>query len=58
MILYDHTTDNTVKAENEADLEQFRAFLRSLLMHGAVGTAWVGVCTCRRAAESAYCYCR
>ena len=42
---HDHTTDNTVKAENEADLEQFRAFLRSLLMHGAVGTALGGVCT-------------
>ena len=42
---HDHTTDDTVKAENEADLEQFRAFLRSLLMHGAVGTALGGVCT-------------
>ena len=39
---HDHTTDDTVKAENEADLEQFRAFLRSLLMHGAVGTALGG----------------
>ncbi|WP_097303365.1 sodium/proton antiporter NhaB [Pseudomonas chlororaphis] len=27
------------------DLEQFRAFLRSLLMHGSVGTALGGVCT-------------
>jgi NhaB family Na+:H+ antiporter len=27
------------------DLDQFRAFLRSLLMHGAVGTALGGVCT-------------
>ena len=27
------------------DLQQFRAFLRSLLMHGAVGTALGGVCT-------------
>ena len=27
------------------DLEQFRAFLRSLMMHGAVGTALGGVCT-------------
>ncbi|AZC50609.1 sodium/proton antiporter NhaB [Pseudomonas chlororaphis] len=27
------------------DQEQFRAFLRSLLMHGAVGTALGGVCT-------------
>ncbi|WP_137972683.1 sodium/proton antiporter NhaB [Pseudomonas sp. F(2018)] len=30
---------------HRADLEQFRAFLRSLLMHGAVGTALGGVCT-------------
>jgi NhaB family Na+:H+ antiporter len=42
---HDHTTDEAVKAENEADLEGFRAFLRSLLMHGAVGTALGGVCT-------------
>ncbi|MDA8739418.1 sodium/proton antiporter, partial [Luminiphilus sp.] len=42
---HDHTTDEAVKAENEADLERFRAFLRSLLMHGAVGTALGGVCT-------------
>lgn len=27
------------------DLETFRAFLRSLLMHGAIGTALGGVCT-------------
>jgi len=27
------------------DLEQFRGFLRNLLMHGAVGTALGGVCT-------------
>jgi NhaB family Na+:H+ antiporter len=27
------------------ELEQFRAFLRSMLMHGAVGTAIGGVCT-------------
>ncbi|WP_043307720.1 sodium/proton antiporter NhaB [Pseudomonas sp. ML96] len=30
---------------HRADLEQFRSFLRSLLMHGAVGTALGGVCT-------------
>ena len=42
---HDHTTDDAVNTENEADLEQFRAFLRSLLMHGAVGTALGGVCT-------------
>ena len=27
------------------DLEQFRSFLRSLMMHGAVGTALGGVTT-------------
>ena len=42
---HDHTTDDTIKAENAEDLEDFRAFLRSLIMHGAVGTALGGVCT-------------
>jgi NhaB family Na+:H+ antiporter len=32
-------------ALDEADLEQFRAALRGLLMHAAVGTALGGVCT-------------
>lgn len=36
--------DDMVNSHRE-DLEQFRAFLRSLLMHGAVGTALGGVCT-------------
>ncbi len=31
--------------EFESDLEQFRAFLRGLMMHAAVGTALGGVCT-------------
>ena len=31
--------------EHRGDLEQFRAFLRNLIMHGAVGTALGGVCT-------------
>ena len=42
---HDHTTDDTIKAENAEELEGFRAFLRSLIMHGAVGTALGGVCT-------------
>jgi NhaB family Na+:H+ antiporter len=42
---HDHTQDSSVQAESEQDLEAFRAFLRSLLMHGAVGTALGGVCT-------------
>ena len=32
-------------AEHDADLLQFRAFMRSLVMHGAVGTALGGVTT-------------
>ena len=42
---HDHTKDGSVQADSQADLEAFRAFLRSLLMHGAVGTALGGVCT-------------
>jgi NhaB family Na+:H+ antiporter len=42
---HDHTRDSSVQAEAQQDLEAFRAFLRSLLMHGAVGTALGGVCT-------------
>ena len=42
---HDNTDDSNVKEEFEQDLESFRAFLRSLLMHGAVGTALGGVCT-------------
>jgi NhaB family Na+:H+ antiporter len=34
-----------VHEQHREDLENFRAFLRSLLMHGAVGTALGGVCT-------------
>ncbi|MCP5206647.1 MAG: sodium/proton antiporter NhaB [Hahellaceae bacterium] len=42
---HDHGDDGAVHDTHRADLEQFRAFLRSLLMHGAVGTALGGVCT-------------
>ncbi|MGR4043484.1 sodium/proton antiporter NhaB [Pseudomonas sp. JDS08PS003] len=37
--------DQHLPSLHHDDLEQFRAFLRSLLMHGAVGTALGGVCT-------------
>jgi NhaB family Na+:H+ antiporter len=37
--------DQQLPTLHHDDLEQFRAFLRSLLMHGAVGTALGGVCT-------------
>ena len=35
----------TARSRSWAHLEEFRAFLRSLLMHAAVGTALGGVCT-------------
>jgi NhaB family Na+:H+ antiporter len=38
-------TDDYVDEIHRKDLEQFRAVLRSLLMHGAIGTAIGGVCT-------------
>lgn len=38
-------SDQGVAQLHREDLDQFRAFLRSLLMHGAVGTALGGVCT-------------
>ena len=47
-IYHKAVTDNlqhTAPNPNSEDLEQFRAFLRSLLMHGAVGTALGGVTT-------------
>ena len=42
---HNHTDDSTVVEYHRSDLEAFRAFLRSLIMHGAVGTALGGVCT-------------
>tara|TARA_R110001592_G_scaffold363036_1_gene679469 strand:- start:91953 stop:93458 length:1506 start_codon:yes stop_codon:yes gene_type:complete len=42
---HDHSVDDGVGELHREDLENFRAFLRSLLMHGAVGTALGGVCT-------------
>jgi NhaB family Na+:H+ antiporter len=38
-------SDQQIPQLHREDLDQFRAFLRSLLMHGAVGTALGGVCT-------------
>ncbi len=37
--------DSAVPEEHRANLNEFRAFLRSLLMHAAVGTTLGGVCT-------------
>jgi NhaB family Na+:H+ antiporter len=37
--------DGDIAEEDRAELNQFRSFLRNLLMHAAVGTALGGVCT-------------
>ncbi|MEO1247477.1 MAG: sodium/proton antiporter NhaB [Pseudomonadota bacterium] len=42
---HDASTDDEVIELHRDDLEEFRAFLRSLMMHGAVGTALGGVTT-------------
>ena len=42
---HDHSTDHEVVELHREDLDRFRAFLRSLMMHGAVGTALGGVTT-------------
>ncbi|MCW8871518.1 MAG: sodium/proton antiporter NhaB [Xanthomonadales bacterium] len=42
---HDHADDTGIGHETRDDLDQFRAFLRNLMMHGAVGTALGGVCT-------------
>jgi NhaB family Na+:H+ antiporter len=42
---HDHGNDDAIHEVNRSELEDFRGFLRSLLMHGAVGTALGGVCT-------------
>ena len=42
---HDHSDDNSLRSSKRAELEKFRGFLRSLIMHGAVGTALGGVTT-------------
>ena len=42
---HDPSTDDQVVELHREDLEGFRAFLRSLMMHGAIGTALGGVTT-------------
>lgn len=42
---HDQADDSGVGNETRDDLEQFRAFLRNLMMHAAVGTALGGVMT-------------
>lgn len=41
----DHSDDSSVDDDHKKDLEEFRGFLRNILMHGAVGTALGGVTT-------------
>ena len=42
---HDPGSDERIAAARHAELEQFRAFLRGLLMHAAIGTALGGVAT-------------
>jgi NhaB family Na+:H+ antiporter len=42
---HDWSADTHVHERHQSDLEQFRAFLRGLLMHAAVGTALGGLAT-------------
>jgi len=42
---HDVGDDASVKEHSRADLEQFRAFLRNIMMHAAIGTALGGVAT-------------
>lgn len=42
---HDSTDDQLVHQLHREDLDNFRGFLRNLMMHGAIGTALGGVCT-------------
>jgi len=42
---HDSTDDQAVQHLHREDLDNFRGFLRNLMMHGAIGTALGGVCT-------------
>jgi len=42
---HDHSHDNDLPDYSRNDLDQFRAYLRNILMHAGVGTALGGVCT-------------
>lgn len=42
---HNHADDSNLIELHRSDLDQFRSFLRSLVMHGAIGTALGGVCT-------------
>lgn len=42
---HDHSKDDHLCPVTKKDLEDFRAFLRNLVMHAGIGTALGGVCT-------------
>ena len=42
---HDESSDDGVLEDHRSELDEFRAFLRNLMMHGAVGTTIGGVCT-------------
>ncbi|MCC2616253.1 sodium/proton antiporter NhaB [Aestuariibacter halophilus] len=42
---HDHSSDDDVEQPSRDDLDNFRAFLRNLMMHSAIGTALGGVMT-------------
>ncbi len=42
---HDTSADHKVLDTHRSDLDQFRAYLRNLMMHGAIGTTIGGVCT-------------
>jgi len=42
---HDHSSDNELHENHRVDLEEFRSFLRSLVMHAGIGSALGGVCT-------------
>ncbi|MGB0495995.1 MAG: sodium/proton antiporter NhaB [Kangiellaceae bacterium] len=42
---HDHGVDHEIHELHREDLDAFRSFLRSLVMHASVGTALGGVCT-------------
>ena len=42
---HDYHVNSSISTLNLKELEDFKAFLRDLVMHGAVGTALGGVCT-------------
>ncbi|WP_017445547.1 sodium/proton antiporter NhaB [Gayadomonas joobiniege] len=42
---HDHTEDSRIEPLTHSQLDEFRAFLRNLLMHAAIGTALGGVTT-------------